>query len=138
MLNNRNDLEIKLVDFGLSRMIGESERRTDAWELSKAGAMAYRLRFGDMPTLKSGERMNLAQLCADSRSTAKIPPELLSFMKACVQSNAQACQLKDHAFLREPNKKVAHAPAHPDDDTEDQYDIEASWYGSIVGRDLHR
>jgi serine/threonine protein kinase len=136
ILNNRSDLEVKLVDFGLSRMIGESERRTVGWELSKAGAMAYRLRFGDMPNSRGGERMNLAQLCASSHLTTKIPSDMLSFMNACLGINAQACQLKDHAFLRNSSGQTK-KPYYMETE-DDHYDIEASWYGRLVGKELYR
>lgn len=139
ILNNRSELSIKFIDFGLSRIIGESHNRTVAWELSKAGAMAYRMRFGDMPTYKDrgrNERMDLSQLCAATHLTKKVPKDLLSFMKACAQNGAEACRLKDHAFLGDSRKGVAQP--YLEYESDDQYDIDASWYNRVAERDLYR
>ena len=139
ILNNRNELAIKFIDFGLSRMIGESPNRTVEWELSKAGAIAYRMRFGDMPTYREHgreERMNLSQLCGATHLTKKIPKDLLSFMKACAQYGAEACQLKDHSFLRGAHKGIIQPYCGSESD--DQYDVEASWYIRVAERDLYR
>lgn len=139
ILNNRNQLDIKFIDFGLSRIVGESPNRTVAWELTKAGAMAYRLRFGDMPTYTERgrqERMNLSQLCAATHLTSKIPKDLLSFMNACAQDGAIACRLKDHAFLKGDTRK--RTQFYFDGASDDHYEIEAAWFNRIAERDLYR
>lgn len=141
ILSSRHQLEVKFVDFGLSRIVGESGKRSIAWELGKAGEMAYRLRFGYMPTYINHdgreERMHLPQLCDSPHLTSKIPRDLLSFMKACLKTSAEACQLKDHAFLRDSRRKIL--PYYDESDSDDdQYDVEDSWFNRIAERDLYR
>ena len=101
-----NSLRVKLVDFGLSRMVGESPTRNVAWELSKAGALPYRMRFGDMPTRQRGSRqagvrMTLGELLSSTELTRPIPKDMLSFMQTCLKPGASACNLTQHAYFKD-------------------------------------
>ena len=103
MLDSRISRKITLVDFGLSRMIGESQSKIVAWELSKCGAIAYRLLFTEMPWRRgkdgNNQKLQLRDVLNTEEHAKKIPRELVPFLKACVAPEASARKLLAHPFL---------------------------------------
>lgn len=110
MLDSRKSCKIRLVDFGLSRMVGESQSRTVAWELSKCGAIAYRLLFTEMPWREgkdgNSQRLQLRDVLKTEEYAKKIPRELVPFLQACVEPGVSARKLLAHPFLAKNGRTV--------------------------------
>lgn len=98
------NVKVKLIDFGMSRMVGESAGRNIAWEMQKIGAIAYRMRYGDMPYWQNEEgeyteRMSLDETMENFGSSVS-PPEFASFLSDFCGEGASARELRGHVFLR--------------------------------------
>lgn len=105
MITDRTSLQVRLVDFGLSRMIGESQARNTFWEISKAGAMAYRLMYGDMPSAQSHdghvERLSLKQALQTMPEFSRRVrnPDMLDWLWLCVKPGVTSRELVEHPFM---------------------------------------
>ena len=103
MLDSRISRKITLVDFGLSRGIGESQSKIVAWELSECGAIAYCLLFTEMPWRRgddgNSQKLQLRDVLNTEEHAKKIPRELVPFLQACVAPETSARKLLAHPFI---------------------------------------
>lgn len=97
--------QVKLIDFGLSRLVGESQGRCVDWEMDKLGCIAYRMHFHDLPYIVNDEGEEERMCLVDAvrleytRQALVHAPLFYDFLDAFCREGVEARDLLRHPFL---------------------------------------